>query len=279
LNPRPPPCQGVQIEANTLSEYLDIIKLKGITNKHISEVTRYLTKYLQYTRYKIDKQKFLQYFTYLKNNYSISTYRKEGCQILKFLRFLKIDWINEIKLPAEPIYYPKQISNDDIRITLKHFENSEYYFRFKAIILLGSTSGLRAEELYQLTIQDIDNRIVYVNHNPINGQTTKTKQGRVSFFNKETQQTLLDYFNYFNSNSSLIKLFPQRWLEKHFKNKPIRVKDLRKFFSQEWDRKGGATSIKKILMGHSLKGDVDLMHYNCQSEEDLKKIYDKVMMD
>ena len=43
------------------------------------------------------------------------------------------------------------------------------------------------------------------------------------------------------------------------------------------DRRGGPTSIKKILMGHSLKGDVDLMHYNCQSEEDLKKIYDKVM--
>jgi len=30
-------------------------------------------------------------------------------------------------------------------------------------------------------------------------------------------------------------------------------------------------------MGHSLNGDVDLMHYNCQSEEDLKLIYDKVM--
>ena len=38
-------------------------------------------------------------------------------------------------------------------------------------------------------------------------------------------------------------------------------------------------SIKKILMGHSLKGDVDLNHYNAQSEEDLKKIYDKVMPD
>ena len=60
-------------------------------------------------------------------------------------------------------------------------------------------------------------------------------------------------------------------------NVPIRVKELRKYFSQEWDRRGGPTSIKKILMGHSLKGDVDLMHYNCQSEEDLKKIYDKVM--
>jgi integrase/recombinase XerD len=62
-----------------------------------------------------------------------------------------------------------------------------------------------------------------------------------------------------------------------FKGAPIRVKDLRKFFSQEWDRRGGPTSIKKILMGHSMRGDVDLMHYNCQSEEDLKKIYDKVM--
>ena len=27
------------------------------------------------------------------------------------------------------------------------------------------------------------------------------------------------------------------------------------------------------------KNDVDLMHYNCQSEEDLKKIYDRVMAD
>jgi integrase/recombinase XerD len=62
-----------------------------------------------------------------------------------------------------------------------------------------------------------------------------------------------------------------------FYNSPIKVKDFRKLFSQEWDRRGGPTSIKKILMGHSLRGDVDLMHYNAQSPEDLKAIYDKVM--
>lgn len=62
-----------------------------------------------------------------------------------------------------------------------------------------------------------------------------------------------------------------------FKDSPIHVKDLRKYFSQEWDRRGGPTSTKKIVMGHSLKKDVDLMHYNYQSEEDLKKIYDRVM--
>ncbi len=32
-------------------------------------------------------------------------------------------------------------------------------------------------------------------------------------------------------------------------------------------------------MGHSLKGDIDLMHYNTQSEGDLKKIYDRAMND
>jgi integrase/recombinase XerD len=66
-------------------------------------------------------------------------------------------------------------------------------------------------------------------------------------------------------------------MEKIFRNTPILVKHLRKFFSQELDRIGGPTSIKKILMGHSLKGDVDLMHYNTQSEDDLKRIYDKVI--
>jgi integrase/recombinase XerD len=80
-----------------------------------------------------------------------------------------------------------------------------------------------------------------------------------------------------DTNSNLSKLFPQRWIERKFRDAPIRVKHLRKYFSQEWDRRGGPTSIKKILMGHSLKGDVDLMHYNYQSEEDLKQIYDKVM--
>ena len=58
---------------------------------------------------------------------------------------------------------------------------------------------------------------------------------------------------------------------------PYQVKDLHKFFSQELDKRRGSKSIKKILIGPFLKGDVDLMHYNAKSEEDLKKIYDKLM--
>ena len=35
----------------------------------------------------------------------------------------------------------------------------------------------------------------------------------------------------------------------------------------------------KDLWEHSLKNDVDLMHYNRQSEDDLKKIHNKIMTD
>jgi len=35
--------------------------------------------------------------------------------------------------------------------------------------------------------------------------------------------------------------------------------------------------IKKILMGHSMRGDVDLLHYNAQSEEDLSEVYKRTM--
>jgi integrase/recombinase XerD len=88
---------------------------------------------------------------------------------------------------------------------------------------------------------------------------------------------MVEYYGFLDNEPNLKCLFPKRWLERKFEETNIRIKHLRKYFSQEWDRRGGPTSIKKILMGHSLKGDVDLMHYNAQSEEDLKKIYDKVM--
>jgi len=171
------------------------------------------------------------------------------------------------------------IEKDDIVSALNIYENTEYYQRIKAIIYLGISSGLRAEELYQLTPNDIDihNRIIHVNHDPNNGQSTKTKRSRVSFYTEETKDILDEYLTHFNNNKNLKKLFYQSRMERLFRNTPIRVKHLRKYFSQEWDRRGGPTSIKKILMGHSLKGDVDLMHYNSQSPEDLKSIYNKVM--
>jgi len=264
-----------------LGEYLDIIRLSGVTEDHIKEVNRALQNYLKYILFTIGKSKSLRYFKKLQQENSISYYKKQMYQIRKFLKYLKCDWIDDIKLPKNPEYYPMRISSISLDETLNHFKNSTHFLQIKALLYIGSSSGLRAEELYQLRLEDFDleNCIVKVEHNPLTGQSTKTRKSRVSFFNSQARDALSEYFVFYRDGSSYSKLFPQTTITRLFSTAPIRVKHFRKFFSQEWDRRGGPTSIKKILMGHSLKGDVDLQHYNAQSEEDLKRIYDRVFND
>jgi len=267
------------ISNDDVDKYFALRDIEGISTEWSENCKRCLRSYLNYVHWKVDFGKTLEYCKMLKDKLSISTYRKRIYQIRKYLTYLGIGWADNIKLPAEPEYLPHRITQEQIRQTIQYFNGHKYFKQLKAIILLGASSGMRAEELYQLEPCDIDidNRLVHINHDPKNGQSTKTKKSRISYFNEEAQKTLIEYLTYFNEGGRLKRLFYQNHIFNIFKGAPIHVKDLRKFFSQEWDRRGGPTSIKKILMGHSLKGDVDLMHYNCQSEDDLKKIYDKVM--
>ena len=268
----------MRIPDDILEEYLDILRLSGVTEGHIKEVKRALQNYQKYILFRLDKVKSIQYFKKLQKENSIAYYKKQMYQIKKFLKHLKCDWVEEIQLPKNPEYTPKRISLEDIKDTIEYFKDNPHFLQIKALVLLGASSGLRAEELYQLNQEDINLKMrkVNINHNPINNQSTKTCKTRVSFFSKEAKTSIQEYYDFFRNGCSYLKLFPQTTLTSLFKSAPIRVKYLRKFFSQEWDRRSGPTSIKKILMGHSLKGDVDLQHYNCQSEEDLKQIYDRV---
>jgi len=272
-------CKEKIVTKQDLGRYITLREISGVCNRWLYELKLILNGYLSYTNWTISEDKTLEYIKALKEKYSPSTYRKHVYQIRKFLAYLQIQWSNDIIPPPEPNYVPKRVAKEDIINTLSYFEGHTFYKQIKAIILLGSTTGMRAEELYQLNPDDIDldNRIIHVNHNPVNGQSTKTGKNRISIFNLETQRELQEYLTYFNNDSTLKCLFNKYHVERMFHDAPIKVKDLRKFFSQEWDRRGGPTSIKKILMGHSLRNDVDLMHYNAQSEEDLKKIYDGVM--
>jgi len=268
-----------KISDDVFNKYLTIRELEGLSTKWHYQCRIYLEKYLDFVDWKINENKTLMYYKQLKQDNSITYYRKKVYQIRKFLTFLHLEWAKDIKLPSEPFYLPKRITSNDIDNTISYFKNNKYFLQVKALLFIGISSGMRAEELYQLTIDDIDleNRILHINHNPQKGQSTKTKHSRISFFTEEARQTIVEYITYFNYDRNLKQLFSPSHISRLFRDAPIKVKDLRKYFSQEWDRRGGPTSIKKILMGHSLKGDVDLMHYNAQSEEDLKKIYDKVM--
>jgi len=227
----------------------------------------------------INKHETLEYLKSLKNDYSNGYYRKQIFQIKKFLRHLSIGWSDNIKAPSKTNYRPKRVDRHLVQETVAYFEDESYFPQYKALILLGATGGLRAEEIYQLLPEDIDleNRIVYINHNPDKGQTTKTRTSRATFFNQQCEQALREHFEFFTSGCGNIEvLFGEKHIRRAFSNAPIQVKDLRKFFSQEWERRNGSYAAKEILLGHSLKGSVDLQHYAYIDEEDLKKIYDKV---
>lgn len=266
------------ISKDDFEKYLTLRNIENISNSWFCQCRTWLRNYLDFVEWRIDENKTLEYFKSLKEKHSVTYYRKKTYQIRRFLKYLKVEWADEIRLPPEPEYYPKRITKKDIKDTLSYFEEHKLFKQIKALVLLAASSGMRPQEIYQLRPEDIDieNRRIYIHHNPKNGQTTKTKRSRVVFFNTEAQEVLSDYLDYFNTNNGLKCLFGQSHISRLFKDSKVKVKDFRKFFSQEWDRRGGPTSIKKILMGHSLKKDVDLMHYNAQSPEDLKKIYDKV---
>ncbi|WP_245526129.1 tyrosine-type recombinase/integrase [Archaeoglobus profundus] len=146
-----------------------------------------------------------------------------------------------------------------------------YRLKLKSAVLLSATSGLRAEELYKLRLEDIDleNRTIFVR-----AEIAKDYEDRVTFFSKEAQDVLEEYLNTFKPSNPL---FSKKSLLHQFSklDTRLRMKHMRKFFSQQSDRLGMPTAVKKILMGHSTAGDVDLSHYDFQDEEELKKIYDE----
>ena len=268
------------ITEHDFNRYLSIRELGGISKKWYYQCKIYLEKYLDYVDWKIDENKTFEYYKLLKNTISLCYYKKIVYQIRKFLDYLNVSWAYDVKLPPDLYYPPKRITFEDINKTVKYFEDNQFFLQTKALIYLGMTTGARPLELYQLNLEDIDlqNRVLYINHNPQNGQTTKTKRSRVTFFNNETKDALTEYLAYYKKDKNLKKLFSQSHISRLFKDAPVKVRYLRKFFSQQWTRRNGNSSVKRLLMGHSPRHDIDMAYYNAQSEEDLKRIYDNVML-
>lgn len=166
-----------RVNSDDIDKYFTISEISGISKKWLDKVRIWLNEYLDYVNYDVDEINTLDYIKTLKDTHSITSYRKKTYQIRRFLEYLKCDWASNIRPPAEPILRPVRIGTKDIESTLNYIKGNNYEIQFRALIHLGMDSGMRAEELYQLKPYDInlDNRIVYINHDPSNGQTTKSK--------------------------------------------------------------------------------------------------------
>jgi len=261
-------------------KYVSFIKSLELSHISKSEIQAYKSTILSFLKgcsYKLNEDNITSYITMLRDNSSPKTLRNKLIKIRRFLRYINHPLAEEIKLPRVPARRKIIIKKEQIRKLLEDIENlkEKYRIKMRAAVLLAATSGLRAEELYKLRMKDIDleNRTIY-----IKAEIAKDYEDRVTFFSEEAREVLEDYVSTVGSH---YYLFTKKSLNYHLRNldSELRMKHMRKFFSQQSDRLGMPTSVKKMLMGHSIQGDIDLSHYDFQDEEELKKIYDHFWRD
>ncbi len=283
--------------AHLITQYNDFIKFINLKSISEDEKKRYksvVKQFLKDIKYDLSDENIIIYINRLKSQLAPGTARKYVLRIRVFLKFIDHPLADQIELPKVPKKRRKLVVKSHhvasaIRDILNTNKSDDLKLKAVAAMLLSATSGMRAEEIYQLRFEDIDidNRIIH-----IKAEIAKDYEDRITFFSEEAKEWLLKYLS---MNPDPDKLFAKSSL-KHvwtlisvkIGNIPFRLKHCRKFFSQQSDRLGMPTAIKKILMGHVVSdeefviprgSDVDLSHYDFQDEEELRKIYDRYWRD
>ena len=226
------------------------------------------------------------YLQTLRATYSVSFYRKNITYLKKLFRVAGIDLAESLKAPKELDIDLTIVTVRDIKHMLGIVESLYLSGRFDdqkkdqfvTAMLLMATTGIRVSELGRVALKEIDleTRRIYLRTNQ-----TKTGQSRVVFFTEEVQELLEDYIRTYRPNlTQPLATIPQ--LQRPFRrkspvrNQKLRPKHMRKFFAQEWDRRNGNATIKKLLMGHSIRYDINALHYSHHTVDELQDSYDKV---
>ncbi len=198
--------------------------------------------------YNLDDNAIIIYINKIKSEYAPRTARKKILYIRAFLKFVNHPLAGSIELPKLPKRIKKNVIKvEHIRALLEEIDSlaHPYNLRLKAAVMLSATSGLRVEELYRLNRvnMDIKNRIIF-----IPAEIAKDYEDRITFFSEETREYLIAYLN----TNPKPQLFSEKSILHHFEqlDTKFRIKHMRKFFSQQSDRLGMPTAIKKMLMGH-----------------------------
>ena len=55
------------------------------------------------------------------------------------------------------------------------------------------------------------------------------------------------------------------------------IRLIKEFFAQKWDRRNDNATIKKLLMGHSIRYDINALHYSHHTVDELQEAYGKIL--
>jgi len=239
------------------------------SKKTVYEAVRLVRKFLEELNEDSVTRKDVR--QYLKGISGEAKYRNTLAALKRFFRdFLEMPQIvSTFRFPVSQ-FKPKVIPSKE---NLREFYAAIDLDVGKALFLLYATSGLRKNEVFTLTRNDINlgKRMVIPS-----GHSGSTKHSYVSFYNEETENILNKVIG---DND---KLFPisDRQFRKIWKRAQqktgIRITPqmLRDWFCEEMGRLGVSDRYIDAFCGRTPKS-VLARHYSDYSPEKLKQIYDK----
>ena len=144
-----------------IDEIIFQLEMQGVTKKQIDEVRDRLLRFSETMCYRCNLNDIIIYINELKTRLSPWTYRKYVVDIRRLLRLIDPAVSEKIKLPSTPkrreiVLRPRHIKELINQVELLRAKSER--LRLKAGILVSATSGIRAEELYKLRVDDIDIR-------------------------------------------------------------------------------------------------------------------------
>ena len=206
---------------------------------------------------------------------------KRFCNWLVEEGYIDSSPMSRVRLPKRPKHIPKDVSSDDIKALL----NVANHPRDKAIILFLASTGVRASELRNLRLQDIDlsQRLALVRG--------KGKKERFVFFDKHTNIALMKWlekrpetaeswlFTTLTTGTQLteagLRQIFRRLTKKAGITNPVSPHRFRHAFAKRWMMQGGDEFSLATILGHEDIATTRI--YSQYRLTELKEKYVKIM--
>ncbi len=182
-----------------VKDVVENMKLRNFSVKTIKNYEYNIRKFLFYLKKNsliIDDSSIKRYFLYLSDKYDINTIKQVRASIIYFLKYNKITLAPEtFPSSKRKKLLPKVVSREEIAEMIKRTRNIKY----KLIIILMYSSGLRVSEMVGLKRKDLD-----MLNDTILIRQGKGKKDRYTILSSKAKKYLSEYLAKTNFNTDYL---------------------------------------------------------------------------
>jgi integrase/recombinase XerD len=235
----------------------------------------------------LDKEDVEKYILFLLSNHSIShTYVNQALSAIKFLYkfvLLKGKILYNLPRPKREKKLPNILSQGEVLAILGTLKN----YKYKAILFLVYSAGLRVGEVVRLKVEDIDSKRMLIHVRQGKGRKdrfTILSEVALKMLKQYANEEKLDYWLFIGDNNETH--LTERSVEKIFKNackkaqikKNVSVHSLRHSFATHLLEEGTDLRYIQELLGHKSSKTTEIYtHVTKTSISKIKSPLDKIM--